>query len=149
MIRDLITGSRPSYYSVFDTRKSFDDLVKRMFDTNYLASSEFGNFAVDLKEDPNSYILIADIPGIKNDQIDLSYDRDILSLGISDETQREENEARYKLQERRIGSYSRTFSLPNADPKTIDAHLKDGVLTVIIQKEVNSKSKKIPITVKN
>ncbi|KAK3037269.1 hypothetical protein RJ639_029681 [Escallonia herrerae] len=90
----------------------------------------------DVKEYPNSYVFIIDMPGLKSGDIKVQVEDDSV-LVISGERKREEDKegAKYVRMERRIGKFMRKFVLPeNANIEAISAVCQDGVLTVTVQK---------------
>ncbi|KAE8100071.1 hypothetical protein FH972_018000 [Carpinus fangiana] len=90
----------------------------------------------DVKEYPNSYVFIIDMPGLKSGDIKVQVEDDNV-LVISGERKREEEKegAKYVRMERRVGKLMRKFSLPeNANTDAISAVCQDGVLTVTVQK---------------
>ncbi|XP_004141334.1 17.9 kDa class II heat shock protein [Cucumis sativus] len=90
----------------------------------------------DVKEYPNSYVFVVDMPGLKVGDIQVQVEDDNVLL-ISGERKREEEkeEAKYVRMERRVGKLMRKFVLPeNANTDAISAVCQDGVLTVTVQK---------------
>ena len=92
----------------------------------------------DVKEYPNSYVFIIDMPGLKSGEIKVQVEGDNV-LVISGERKREEEKdkegAKYVRMERRMGKLMRKFVLPeNANTDAISAVCQDGVLTVSVQK---------------
>ncbi|KAK3041721.1 hypothetical protein RJ639_000645 [Escallonia herrerae] len=90
----------------------------------------------DVKEYPNSYVFIIDMPGLKSGEIQVQVEDDNV-LVISGERKRDEGkeEGKYVRMERRIGKFMRKFVLPeNANVEAISAVSQDGVLTVTVQK---------------
>ncbi|KAK2980106.1 hypothetical protein RJ640_019529 [Escallonia rubra] len=90
----------------------------------------------DVKEYPNSYAFIIDMPGLKSGDIKVQVEDDSV-LVISGERKREEEKegAKYVRMERRVGKFMRKFVLPeNANVEAISAVCQDGVLTVTVQK---------------
>ncbi|XP_076936804.1 17.9 kDa class II heat shock protein-like [Bidens hawaiensis] len=90
----------------------------------------------DVKEHPNSYVFIIDMPGLKSGEIKVQVE-DNNVLVISGERKREEEKegVKYVRMERRIGKFMRKFVLPeNANTDKINAVCQDGVLTVTVEK---------------
>ena len=90
----------------------------------------------DVKEYPNSYVFIVDMPGLKSGDIKVQVEDDNV-LVVSGERKREEEKegARYVRMERRVGKFMRKFVLPeNANTDAISAVCRDGVLTVTVHK---------------
>lgn len=92
--------------------------------------------AVDVKELPNAYVFVADMPGLKSADIKVQVENDNV-LTISGERKREEpsDDTQYLQLERPAGKFLRKFTLPqNADLNKISASCNDGVLTVVVPK---------------
>ena len=90
----------------------------------------------DVKEYPNSYVFVVDMPGLKVGDIKVQVEEDNVLL-VSGERKREEEKegAKYVRMERRVGKFMRKFVLPeNANTDAITAVCQDGVLTVTVQK---------------
>ncbi|XP_059644387.1 17.3 kDa class II heat shock protein-like [Cornus florida] len=90
----------------------------------------------DVKEYPNSYVFVLDMPGLKSGDIKVQVEDDNVLL-ISGERKREEEKegAKYVRMERRVGKFMRMFVLPdNANTDAISAVCQDGVLTVTVHK---------------
>ncbi|CAM6109477.1 unnamed protein product [Calypogeia fissa] len=94
--------------------------------------------AVDVKELPNSYVFVADMPGLKHTEIKVQVENDSV-LKISGERKRDDfatdTEIKYVRVERSAGKFMRKFNLPaNANLDGISAACQDGLLTVIVPK---------------
>lgn len=100
----------------------------------------------DVKETKDAYVLKADLPGVKDEEVDVSLSSNMLTIsGKKEEEHREEGEQYYAM-ERTYGSFSRSFSLPDSvDSEHVTAELKDGVLTVNVPKRPEAQPKKIQI----
>ncbi len=99
--------------------------------------------AVDLTTTDEAYVLTADLPGIRYDDIDLSIEQNILT--IKGERAAPENGERTRA-ERPFGAFKRSFSLPeDADAESINARYENGVLTVSIPKRTKPQARKIEI----
>jgi len=104
-----------------------------MRDTKAMASTP-----VDVKEYPNSYVFIIDMPGLKSNDIKVQVEDENV-LNISGERKRnekeEEGEVKYIRMERRVGKFMRKFTLPaDCNLEAISAACQDGVLTVTVPK---------------
>nr|CAA65020.1 small heat shock protein [Petroselinum crispum] len=90
----------------------------------------------DVKEYPNSYVFVVDMPGLKSGDIKVQVEEDNV-LVVSGERKREEEKegVKYVRMERKVGKFMRKFVLPeNADLENINAVCQDGVLSVTVQK---------------
>ncbi|KAK7351307.1 hypothetical protein VNO77_10644 [Canavalia gladiata] len=90
----------------------------------------------DVKEYPNSYEFVVDMPGLKSGDIKVQVEDDNMLLISSMRKREEEKEGvKYLRMERRMGKFMRKFALPeNANTDAISAICQDGVLTVTVNK---------------
>jgi HSP20 family protein len=111
-----------------------------------------GSFSVDLIEKENEFTVHADLPGVKQSDIDISVDKDHLTLKAHRQHEYKSSDSYGgRRVERSYGSYSRTLRLPpNADSKTTRAHFENGVLEISFQKAPpeTCTARKIDITAK-
>ncbi|MBF0100622.1 MAG: Hsp20/alpha crystallin family protein [Desulfobacterales bacterium] len=99
--------------------------------------------SVDIYENKESIILLADMPGVSSENIDIHLEDN--ELRIQGHVVRNKNESPI-VEEYRIGDYSRTFTLTNMiDQDKIQATMKDGVLRLELPKAQSVKPKKIAI----
>jgi HSP20 family protein len=100
--------------------------------------------AFEVKETSDQFVVKADLPGVKEEDVDVSLHNGVLSItGHRAAEERQENDSFY-LYERQFGSFSRSFSLPDtADADRIEAKLDNGILTLTIGKKVEAKPRKI------
>ncbi len=105
--------------------------------------------SVDIVEKEDSFELTADLPGMEEKNIELKLSGDILTIKGEREEEKEEKKQDFYLCERHFGSFERSFQVPESiDPEKIDAHFKNGVLSVILPKkpEARKPEKTIKIT---
>jgi len=101
--------------------------------------------AVDIFETDNEITVLADIPGVKSDGLDIDLRDNILSLGGTVESL-ETKEEQKVLTEFEIGKYWRQFTISNIiDQSKIDAELKDGVLRLTLPKAEKALPRKIQV----
>ncbi len=100
----------------------------------------------DVKEREDAYVVFADVPGMKEGDIDVSLDNGVLSVsGARVGEEKKEGETWY-LYERQHGSFNRSFRLPaEVDAEKIEARLSEGVLTLTIPKRPEAQPRKIKI----
>lgn len=104
--------------------------------------------AVDIKEDPDRFLILADIPGVDPKDIDVSMEKGVLTIKGEKHFEKEEKVHNYSRRERSTGMFYRRFSLPDtADADAISAKGKHGVLEIIIPKTQKSQTRKIDIKV--
>jgi len=103
--------------------------------------------AVDIKEEADKFVIHADIPGVKPEDIEVSMEAGVLTVKGQKETEVKTEKEGYKRIERTSGSFYRRFSLPDsADGDAINAKCKLGVLEIIIPKREAIKPKRINVT---
>lgn len=105
---------------------------------------------VDIEESDESYLVKADLPGVKKDDIEVAFDNGVLSIRGEKKEERETGEKGGKRHrtERFSGQFARYFTIPTAiRPDAIDARYKDGVLSLLIPKAEEAKPKSIEVKV--
>jgi HSP20 family protein len=103
---------------------------------------------VDISEDDKEYLIKAEIPDMKKEDVKISVQDDILSISGERKYEKEEKGKRYHRVERAYGSFMRSFAVPeNADGSKVNAEYKDGVLTVHLPKSEKAKPKAIEVKV--
>jgi HSP20 family protein len=104
--------------------------------------------ACDIAESDGLFTVLIDLPGMKKKQIKITLKDRVITISGERELYLEDGEE-LKRSERKQGSFSRSFALPeNADTSTISASFKEGVLQIKISKkgvEEDSESQSIPI----
>jgi len=102
--------------------------------------------SVDISEDDGNYVVTAELPGTKREDVTVELEEDVLTVRGEKRNEREEKKEKRRLVERSYGTFSRSFTLPaNADPEKISASFKDGVLTVTIAKRPETKPRVVDI----
>jgi HSP20 family protein len=100
----------------------------------------------DVKETKEAYVITADLPGVRDDDLELSLTGNMLTIsGKREDELREEGETYYAM-ERSYGTFARTFTLPDGgDADNVTADLKRGVLTLRVPKRPEVQPKRIEI----
>ncbi|WP_223261942.1 Hsp20/alpha crystallin family protein [Cardinium endosymbiont of Dermatophagoides farinae] len=102
--------------------------------------------SIDVSETNTGYQIDAELPGIELKDIDVQVDGNLLTIKGKKEENIENKEKNYFMQERHIGSFQRSISLPNnAAIEQINAKLKDGILQLTIPKKKEAITKRIEI----
>jgi HSP20 family protein len=103
---------------------------------------------VDVVENENALVFKADVPDIKPEDIEVSFDNGTLTLKGKREFEKKEGNGGYHRLERSYGSFTRAFTLPDTvDPEKLAADYKNGVLTVTIAKKEIAKPKAVKVNV--
>lgn len=104
----------------------------------------FPNFEV--KETKKAYIFKADLPGVRDADIEISISGNQLTVSGRREEEQEEDVQNYYVYERAYGTFARTFTLPQgADVEYIRAEFKDGVLRLIVPKRPEVQPRRIEL----
>lgn len=103
----------------------------------------------DIYEDKDKYTLKLDLPGIKKDDVKISYVDGRLSISGERAQESEHKDSKCHRIERSFGRYYRSFNLPeHIQSDKINAEFKDGQLTITVPKAEEAKPKEIEIKVK-
>ena len=145
-------------YVVRGTGQDMDRLMDAVFgDTRQVTAR---TPAVDVWEDTNRYVMELELPGLGTDDIDVHVEESLLTIQSAvDENRRNgeenghenghENEdanRSYVIRERRHGDFVRSFSLPkDVDTGAIEASARNGVLTITLGKQEQSKPRSIQV----
>ena len=134
---------------------SLFDQLQREFSMpmNRLDSDEHGSIAtanwspaVDIKETDKAFTLLADIPGVDPEDIEVTMEKGVLTVKGELKSETKTEEENYKRVERRHGVFYRRFSLPDsADSQAIEAQSKNGVLKITIPKQEVAQSRRISV----
>ncbi len=100
----------------------------------------------EVKETNGGYLLEADLPGVKEDDLEVSLHKNVLTVSGSRASEERQEGDTFFVYERQYGSFSRSFSLPEeANADAVSAQLVDGVLTLSIAKKAESQPRKIAV----
>ncbi len=131
-----------SYFEgLFDFEKEFN----RIFDSSLKLKSTWGP-AVDIYQDKHAIRVKADLPGLKEDEIDVLISDGVLTI----KGQRKQEEGQkgndYYRSECIYGSFERSFALPShVEAEKIEADYKNGILEITVPKKEDASQKKIKI----
>lgn len=103
---------------------------------------------VDITEDEKEYLIKAEVPDVKKEDVKLTVQDNVLTISGERKTEKEEKGKRYHRVERTYGSFMRSFTLPeDADGSKVSAEYKDGMLNVHLPKSEKAKPKSIEVKV--
>ncbi len=102
--------------------------------------------SVDISENDKEFILLADIPGVDPDDIEISMEKGVLTIKGERNTENVEEGENYRRVERQSGQFYRRFTLPDsADADKIEAKSEHGVLKITIPKQEVAISRRIEV----
>ncbi|HHT0592150.1 TPA: Hsp20/alpha crystallin family protein [Legionella anisa] len=140
---------RRDYFPVHNELGSFlDNFFRGQSSDSSIVDTSTWTTPVDIKEEKERFLVLADIPGVNKEDIQISLEHNILTLRGERHFEKTENKNGYTRMERSQGQFYRRFSLPQtADDTKISAKYKQGVLEISIPKKEMAVEKKIDITV--
>ncbi|HTR19773.1 MAG TPA: Hsp20/alpha crystallin family protein [Gemmatimonadales bacterium] len=101
---------------------------------------------VDVMEEKDGLRIMAELPGVKPEDVKISLEGNVLTIHGSKQQLAEEHTERVHRYERTYGAFERTFTLPaTVDANAIKARYEHGVLTVTLPKEEKAKPRQIPL----
>ena len=118
--------------------ETLHDIIQRYFD-------DYPNFGfnlsdnfyprIDISEDKENINVIAEIPGVKKDEIKITLQDNILTIEGEKKKETEQKEKNYFRSERMYGSFKRCFTLPDlVDSEKVEAKFEDGMLNIQLKK---------------
>lgn len=136
-----------------------NDLRPRGFEDFYNMLDDFFNetlppgrsllhdtFKIDVRDNGNEYMIEAELPGVKKEEINLDLNEGRLTISVKREETTEQKEKNYIHKERRFGSVQRCVYLRDSKDENITAKLEEGVLKICVPKETKEeKSRRIEI----
>ena len=141
--------------SVATTRRPLDPM-SRLWRLNSMLDDAFGNGALtsawipacDVFEDKDAVKIVAEVPGVRAEDVKISIENNLLTIRGEKRQQAEEKTERVHRYERTYGTFERAFSLPTTvDPEKIAASYSNGILTVTIPKAERARPREIPVKV--
>jgi HSP20 family protein len=122
---------------------------------NRMGSGEIHSLAVadwspevDISEDDHGYLLKADLPEMKKDDVRVTVEDGILCVSGERKIEKEDQKRKFHRTERSFGNFRRSFTLPeDADSKKVTAEFRDGVLKVHLPTTPIARSKAIEVKV--
>jgi HSP20 family protein len=131
-MKPLIPFNRRNDLTGFSGFEDFYNLLDDFFTPRSL---ERGTFKLDLQEGESDYIVEAELPGVKKEEVGLDFDEGRLTISVEHQESNEDSKKSYLHRERRYTSMSRSIYLADASPDDIKAKLDNGILNVVIQKK--------------
>ncbi len=125
--------------TVFDPFKEMEELERTFFGNSFFAprAKAFADLRTDIQDKGDSFLLEADLPGFKKEDIALELDGDCLSISAERHSEHEEKDKQgnYLRCERSYGSFRRSFDVSGINTDEIRAEYKDGVLSLTLPKK--------------
>jgi HSP20 family protein len=102
--------------------------------------------AVDIRETADSLLLVAELPGMTREDVQITLENNVLSIAGERKFEKDVKGESYHRLERTFGTFARSFSLPaNVKTDKVEAVFKDGILTVTLPKVEEAKPRRVEI----
>jgi HSP20 family protein len=141
-------------YDPFRDLRTLQEEVNRLFSTNLTRAFDdegIGRGAwapsVDIYENKDQIVLEAELPGMNQDDFDLSIENNVITLRGERKFEKTEESDNYHRVERSYGSFTRSFTLPQTvSPEGATAEYSNGVLRVTLPKREETKARRIQVS---
>jgi HSP20 family protein len=136
--------------------QSIQQEMNRLFGTFFDSPTGAGNAtgvgrwipAMDLVEEGDHYVLRADLPGLREDEVNVELEDNVLTISGERKSEHEQRKQGLYRLERASGSFSRSLTLPEGiDPDSVQARFENGVLEVRVPKPEQRKPRRVAISV--
>jgi len=103
---------------------------------------------VDITETEKEFVIKAELPEVKKEEVKVTVENGVLSIAGERKIEKEEKGKKYHRVERAYGRFERSFTLPEGmEPKKVTSEFKDGMLTVHLPKNPETKPKTVEVKV--
>jgi HSP20 family protein len=146
MASNLTRFNPPSSLRGYDPMRNFDDLFNIFDVMRPLRSLDTERIRMDVKETDQAYLVKADMPGFKKDDVKVSINGDQVTISADTNKEEEHTQGGTLCRERYHGQYYRSFTLPQPiDETTANATCHDGVLELTLPKKPGAAPHQITI----
>lgn len=147
--KDLTKYSEDPFWQIQNRMNHYlDSFLDDPFGLTMFEEGDIFSPRIDLSETEKEYTVIVDLPGMDENDIDLTYDRNILSIAGKKEAEKEDKDRYYHRIERYSGQFHRDIPLnEEVDESKIEATFKNGVLEISLPKLEDSTQKKKKISI--
>lgn len=136
---------------IFDLARWFEDFPRRSLFPSLVAPNLMTDIvipAVEIYEEGNNYILKAELPGLKKEDIDITVTGDSITISGEKSQKGEIKRKDYRLCERSYGSFSRSFTIPGEiQTNKMTSKYADGVLEIRMPKSEEAKKKEVKLKI--
>lgn len=144
--------------SPFFELNSLQDRMNQLFNQTFGSFENFGfeqpltseNFLppVDILENEHNITIQAEIPGVKQEDLNITLENNVLTITGERKFEHEEKKENFHRMERRFGKFTRSFTLPaSVDAEKVNANFENGLLNITLPKREEFKAKQITIGV--
>jgi HSP20 family protein len=110
-------------------------------------SQSWAGPAMDIYEEGDNLIVEAHLPGLKPEDLEVQFERGVLTISGQTQAEQERKERNYLLREQRMGRFSRSLQVPPGyNTENCQSHYEHGVLRLVFPKAEEAKPRRIPIS---
>ena len=143
MMFPVVRANGRNLFPTFSPWAELSNDVDRWFGGS---ASSCPTMPVDIREEGNDLLIKADLPGVAQNEVEVTVENGELTISANHKAESEQKEANYFIQERRTANVARTFRLPETvDLDKVAAELANGVLTLRIPKKEEAKPRQIQV----
>ena len=117
--------------AAFDPFREMDNLGRSLINSTCAVSG----FRTDVSDTGTSFVLECELPGFKKEDINISIEKELLTISAERKLEDEEKKAGFVRRERFYGSFSRSFDVTGINTDSIEAKYEDGILTLTLPKQ--------------
>jgi HSP20 family protein len=130
---------------VVNSMTNWDSFFNEILGLSPAANSDWTP-AVDVREEQDRYLVKADLPGLSKENIELTFENDVLTISGERKSEAEKDEGRVHRTERYHGKFTRSMRFPgDVKHEEIDASFRDGVLEIALPKADEARKRKIDV----
>ena len=132
----------------FDSPRTYDNLIENFFSSDVLPN-RCTVPALDIVEKENEIVVNAELPGVKKEDVKITFENNILTLSSEQKPAEVSEKATVLLKEIRNSNFNRSVKFEyEIDATKISAEMNNGVLTITLPKAEEAKPKQIEVKVK-
>lgn len=140
--------TRDTKLAPYDEMRKMLSLMDNFYDTSLVpADIDYNPIKTDIRETDTEYLIDADLPGIKKDNVKVEYKNKFLVISVEQKEEKEEKEGTYLRKERKFESAERSIFLDNVKEDRISAKFDHGVLKITLPKEKPDIHKNVKIDI--
>ena len=129
---ELVPYSRKRNVTFYNPFDELEEMQRRFFGENAVRE-----FKTDIRDNSESYLLEAELPGFKKEEISVNIEGDTLTIRAerSESTEEKDGKGNFVKRERSYGSFSRSFDMTGIRVEDISAAYEDGILKLTLPKK--------------
>jgi len=131
---------------LFDIEGVLENFLNDKFSPSFYKNSS--QMKVDIKENEKEFVIEAELPGIKKEEVDIQVDDDRLTISVQKNEQTDEEKDNYIRKERSYTAMVRSFAISNVEVENVNAKFENGLLFITLPKKQQEavKGKQIQIS---